>query len=103
MKKPRPTRPKAIKERAAQTAAVTAPASPLAAEAAPKSRFNPVQFARDVRAEARKITWTSWKETWITAAMVFTMVAITAFFFFFLDKGLSFAMANILKFASPGS
>ncbi len=103
MKKPRPTRPKAIKERAAQTAAVITPASPVAAEAAPRSRFNPLQFARDVRAEARKITWTSRRETWITSVMVFIMVAITAFFFFFLDKGLSFAMANILKFATPGS
>ena len=103
MKKPRTTRPKAIKDRAAQTAAVIAPASPMAAEAPPKKRQSPLQFLRDVRAEVKKITWTSRRETLITSVMVFIMVAITAFFFFFLDKGLSLAMASILRFASSGS
>ncbi|MFN3470910.1 MAG: preprotein translocase subunit SecE, partial [Novosphingobium sp.] len=34
-----------------------------AAAPAPKKRTSPVQFFREVRAEARKITWTTRRET----------------------------------------
>ena len=106
MKKPRPKsqRASAIKDRAAKTAQVVSPASPVAAEA-PKEKkaFNPIQFLNEVRAEGRKITWTSRRETWITSVMVFIMVAITAVFFQVLDLGLTAAMAGILKLAAPGS
>ena len=101
MKKPRPKtqRASAIKDRAAKTAQVVSPASPVAAEA-PKEKkksFNPIQFVNEVRAEGRKITWTSRKETWITGIMVFIMVAITAVFFQLVDLGLTAAMAGIFK------
>jgi preprotein translocase subunit SecE len=59
---------------------------PPAGDAAPKKRTNPVQFAREVRAEARKITWTSRRETWITSVMVFIMVLITTIFFWIVDS-----------------
>jgi len=59
--------------------------SRAATPAPPKVPFNPTQFAREVRAEGRKITWTSWKETWITSTMVFIMVAVTSLFFFVVD------------------
>jgi preprotein translocase subunit SecE len=97
-------RPQAMKARAAKTAAAISPASALAAEAGPrKPPFNPIQFAQEVRAEARKITWTSWKETWITSVMVFIMVTIMAIFFWVLDISLGFGMTGILKLANPGS
>jgi len=76
-----------------QTAAVSARAE----EHAPKKPFNPLQFFREVRAEARKITWPSWRETWITALMVFIMVVITAVFFFVVDLVLSLGITQILK------
>ena len=70
----------------------------VAAEApAPKKRTSPMQFLSQVRAEGRKITWTSRKETWITGIMVFIMVAITAVFFQLVDLGLTAAMAGIFK------
>ena len=100
MKKPRPKsqRASAIKDRAAKTAQVVAPESAVAAEA-PKEKktFNPIQYVNEVRAEGRKITWTSRKETWITGVMVFIMVAITAVFFQLVDLGLTAAMAGIFK------
>ena len=105
MKKPAGTRskarPTAVRARAAKTAAATAPASPLAAEGAEakKKRTNPFQFLGEVRAEARKITWTSRKETWITSVMVFIMVAVTAGFFSIVDLGLSAVMAGVFKLA----
>jgi len=96
--------PQAMKARAAKTAAVVAPASALAAEATVrKPRTNPLQFFQEVRAEGRKITWTSWKETWITSIMVFIMVAITAAFFWVLDIALGFGVSGLLKLANPGS
>ena len=107
MKKPRPKsqRASAIKDRAAATAQVISPSSPVAAEATKEAKkpFNPLQFLSEVRAEGRKITWTSRKETWITSVMVFIMVAITAVFFQLVDLGLTAAMAGIFKLAAPGS
>jgi preprotein translocase subunit SecE len=55
-----------------------------------------------VRAEARKVTWTSWKETWITSVMVAIMVVLTAIFFSGLDGVLGFAMRGVLKLAGAG-
>ncbi len=86
------------KAAAAASTSVAAPAG--AADAAPKKPFNPVQFFTEVRAEARKVTWTSWKETWITSVMVFIMVVLTALFFFVVDGGLRFAIEQLLKLAA---
>ena len=76
-----------------QTAAVSARAE----EHAPKKPFNPLQFSREVRVEARKITWPSWRETWITSLMVSIMVVITAVFFFVVDFALSVGVSQLLK------
>ena len=96
----------AIRQRAAKSAAaVTAPSTSgaaAAAPAAPKKRTNPVQFAKEVRAEGRKITWTSRKETWITSVMVLIMVVIASLFFFVIDTGLAFAVGQLLKFTNAG-
>ncbi len=97
--------PSAIKNRAAKTAAAMAPAGAAAAVAAPappKKRTTPVQFFREVRAEARKITWTSRKETWITSVMVFIMVVLASLFFLAVDGGLGFAINQLLKLATSG-
>ncbi|MFN4040994.1 MAG: preprotein translocase subunit SecE [Brevundimonas sp.] len=61
-----------------------------------KPRVTPAQFVGQVRAEGRKITWPSRKETWITSVMVFIMVVIAAAFFWIVDMGLGFASEFIL-------
>ena len=63
----------------------------------PKKPFNLVKFYNEVRAEARKVTWTSWKETWITSVMVGIMVVVTALFFFSVDGLFGIAMNWVLK------
>ncbi|HUO12985.1 MAG TPA: preprotein translocase subunit SecE [Caulobacteraceae bacterium] len=68
-----------------------------AADAPPKKPFNIVQFGREVRAEARKVTWTTWKETWITSVMVGVMVVAVSLFFFFVDTAFGFGMNQLLK------
>ena len=96
--------PQAMKARASKTAAAIAPASALASEPdRPKKRTSPTQFVQEVRAEARKITWTSRKETWITSVMVFIMVLISAAFFASVDGVLHFAVAQFLKLVSVGT
>ncbi len=88
-----------MRNRAAKTAAALAQPSALAAEA-PKKRTSIAQFAREVRSEARKITWTSRRETWITSVMVAIMVVTAAIFFWAVDLGVSFGINMILKLSA---
>jgi preprotein translocase subunit SecE len=71
---------------------------------APKKRFdwNFVKFFREVRAEARKITWPSRRETWITTVMVMIMVVVTSIFFLAVDAALGFGVTQLLSFGNPG-
>ena len=75
---------------------VAAPAAPVVK----KPPFNPVRFWNEVRQEGRKITWTSWRETWITSVMVFIMVALTGIFFLGVDQALGMGMKFLLKLAT---
>jgi preprotein translocase subunit SecE len=93
--------PQAMRNRAAKTAAVMTSGGQVA-QAEPKKRTNIAQFAKEVRAEARKITWTSGRETWITSVMVGIMVVLASVFFFFVDQIIGFGMQWILKIANAG-
>jgi preprotein translocase subunit SecE len=53
---------------------------------APKKRTGPFQFIKEVRAEARKVTWTSYRETWVASIMVVVMVLLAAIFFYATDS-----------------
>ena len=55
---------------------------------------NPFQFIEEVRQETSKVTWPTWKEVWITTAMVLVMVALTAVFFLLTDL----VIGNVIKF-----
>jgi preprotein translocase subunit SecE len=97
----KPGNPSAMRSRAAKTAAAMGSPSAVAAEP-PKKPFNLAQFAREVRSEARKITWTTRRETWITSVMVAIMVVTAAIFFWLVDAGVSFSVNAILKLAAGG-
>ena len=56
----------------------------------PARRVGPVEFFQQVRREAKKVTWPSWKETWLTTMMVFIMVGLTMVFFFVVDTVLAY-------------
>jgi preprotein translocase subunit SecE len=64
---------------------------------APARRTGVIQFFQEVRRETSKVTWPTWKETWITSVMVFIMVAITMVFFFFVDWGLGSLLELLLS------
>jgi preprotein translocase subunit SecE len=90
----------ASKGGAARPPAKTSPPTKAAQPETPKKSFNLVAFAREVRAEARKISWTSRQETWITSVMVFIMVLLSALFFVVVDTVLGNGMQALLKFAT---
>ena len=70
------------------------------------AKISPFKFLQEVRAEAQKVTWPSRRETAITTAMVFVMVAIMVVvamgFFAVVDGSVSFGVNQILKLASGG-
>jgi preprotein translocase subunit SecE len=50
------------------------------------ARTSPFKFLQEVRTETNKVTWPSRKETMITTAMVFVMVAVASVFFLVADQ-----------------
>jgi preprotein translocase subunit SecE len=68
--------------------------------AAPLKRSGLVQFGREVWREGiEKVTWPSWKETYLTTIMVFIMVGVMMFFFFFVDWLLAMGEGWVLNLA----
>ena len=49
------------------------------------AKTNPFEFLQQVREEGAKVSWPSRRETMISTAMVFVMVAIAALFFLAVD------------------
>jgi preprotein translocase subunit SecE len=64
--------------------------------AAPVKRVTLLQFYQEVRRETSKVTWPTWKETWLTTVMVFIMVALIMVFFLAVDTTLSFGVRLLL-------
>ncbi|URD60634.1 preprotein translocase subunit SecE [Sphingomonas sp. KRR8] len=60
------------------------------------AKTSPGEFARQVRAEARKVVWPTGKETWMTAVMVAIMTSILAIFFFGVDSVFAFIVQRLL-------
>ena len=55
-----------------------------------KERVGPFKFIGQVRSEARKVTWTSRKETIAASIMVAIMVVVAAIFFYVSDSIIRF-------------
>jgi preprotein translocase subunit SecE len=62
----------------------------------PVRRIGPIQFFQEVRRETSKVTWPTWKETWLTSTMVFIMVLLTMVFFFVVDSALGWGVTKLL-------
>ena len=61
-----------------------------------RKRVSPFRFMQEVREETRKVTWPSRRETAITTAMVFVMVAIASVFFLVADQVIRIAVTFVL-------
>lgn len=57
---------------------------------------NPIQFIEEVRQEVAKVTWPSWKEVWITTAMVVVMIGLASMFFLFADQVIGWTVKTVL-------
>lgn len=64
------------------------------------AKSNPFEFLQQVRAETRKVTWPSRKETYVTTIMVFVMVLLASTFFFLADQVLSWLVSLLLTIGS---
>ena len=64
------------------------------------AKVSPFKFLQEVRQEAAKITWPSRRETAITTAMVFVMVAIASVFFLLVDQVARMVVTFILGIGS---
>ena len=51
-----------------------------------KKRVGPMEFLRQVRAEAKKVTWASRNETVAATIMVVIMMLLASGFFFLVDQ-----------------
>ena len=54
------------------------------------------EFVNQVRTEAGKVVWPTWKETVTTAIMVLIMTTILALFFFGVDSAFSAIVQALL-------
>ncbi|HVZ28481.1 MAG TPA: preprotein translocase subunit SecE [Rhizomicrobium sp.] len=55
------------------------------AEAPAARRTGLIEFMKQVNRERKKVTWPSFRETWLTTMMVFIMVGLTMVFFAVVD------------------
>ena len=60
------------------------------------AKLNPVEFIQEVRQEVSKVTWPTWKEVWITTAMVLVMVTMASLFFLLADQTIGWIMQRVL-------
>ena len=59
--------------------------------------ISPIQFLRQVKQEAKKVTWPSKKDVVPSCTMVVVLVAIATAFFFAVDIVLSWGVDKILQ------
>ena len=62
------------------------------------AKFNPVQFAHEVRQEVGRVTWPSRKETLVTTGLVLALSALAAIFFLVVDQLIQLAMRLLFGF-----
>ena len=58
---------------------------------------NTIEFVREVRQEAGKITWAGRRETVVTTGMVFVFVTLAAIFFLLVDQVISAVVQFLLR------
>lgn len=64
------------------------------------AKSGPLEFFRQVKSEAQKVTWPTRQETTVSTIAVFIMVIIASLFLFFADQVLAFAVNLILSIGS---
>jgi preprotein translocase subunit SecE len=60
------------------------------------AKSNPLEFLREVRSEANKVTWPTRKELTISTIMVMIMVVVASLFFLAVDAILKYGVDTLL-------
>lgn len=60
------------------------------------AKSGPAEFFRQVRAETKKVSWPTRKETTISTVFVFIMVFIASVFLYFADQIIAFLVSQII-------
>ena len=61
-------------------------------------KTGPVEFFKQVRSEAKKVTWPTRQETTVSTIAVFIMVFIAAVFLYFSDQLIAVVIRWIMSF-----
>ncbi len=64
------------------------------------AKVSPVKFSEEVGPEVQKVTWPTRRETAITTAMVFVMVAVASVFFLIADQIIRVLITFVLGLGS---
>ncbi len=64
------------------------------------AKTSPFKFLQEVRSETEKVTWPTRRETAITTAMVFVMVAVASVFFLVADQIIRILVTFVLGVAN---
>ena len=64
------------------------------------AKTSPFKFLQQVRTETEKVTWPTRRETLITTAMVFVMVALASIFFLLVDQIIRITVTFVLGLGS---
>ncbi len=59
-------------------------------------KTGPIAYFRQVKSEARKITWPSRQETMVSVIAVFVMVVISSMFLFFADQIIAYFVRLVM-------
>lgn len=62
------------------------------------AKINPLKFAKEVKAETKKVTWPTRQETTVSMIAVFIMVFLCAIFLYFSDQIIAWAVRLIMGF-----
>ncbi|MFC3956578.1 preprotein translocase subunit SecE [Gluconobacter wancherniae] len=57
--------------------------------------FSPSRYLKDVRAEAKRVTWPTRRNTIVTTGAVLAMVTVTCIFFFVVDQVIGFGIRGL--------
>lgn len=67
-------------------------------ERTPDKKTGVFEFFRQVRSEAKKVTWATRHETVVSSIAVFIMVLIASIFLFFADQIIAMTIRFIMSF-----
>ncbi len=61
------------------------------------AKTSPVEFFKQVKSEAKKVTWPTRQETIVSTIFVFIMVTIASVFLYFADQIIAFLVQAIMN------